>query len=288
MTTTTKDATTKDATTKSKRTPKKRQGDTPVATAPLIVRMVLDASGSMEMVRDHTIESVNAYLKEVELGRKGTEILFALTTFNSDHTHTRDQKPVGEVKPLTREDYVPDGWTPLFDAIGRSIGEVRREIDNITKLSKVVPRVVMVIVTDGQENNSKEFDRAQIGSLISELEGSGTWTFAYLGANQDAWAATAGMNLKGMNVANYDVHDTMRAMRATAFGTVSLGLSAAGQSTAFYSHDAAGFVTEPDDTATGLSPDAAQRWKRSLDKALGKKGRKRGSPPAGDPTVRFT
>jgi hypothetical protein len=91
-----------------------------------------------------------------------------------------------EVSELSREIYNPSGSTALYDAIGMTTRKLNENIG--TELISDIATAVVVIITDGYENSSRQFDLAQIKSMIRELEATGKWTFSYLGATLDACA----------------------------------------------------------------------------------------------------
>jgi hypothetical protein len=74
------------------------------------------------------------------------------------------------------------------------------------------------IMTDGEENSSREYTRAAIFKLITDKEKEG-WAFAYLGANQDAWAASESIGIHRRNSANYQADAPDVALRSTAEAT---------------------------------------------------------------------
>jgi len=72
--------------------------------------------------------------------------------------------------------FQPNGQTALLDAIGKTINSIESNEDN---------KVIVVIITDGEENSSIEFNKQKINEMISEKKEKG-WEFVFLGANQDA------------------------------------------------------------------------------------------------------
>ncbi|MFS8884848.1 hypothetical protein [Synechococcus sp. H70.2] len=70
-------------------------------------------------------------------------------------------KPIAAVPELTRETYVPRAFTPLLDAIGRGINDLESSLSKLGEADRPA-RVLMVVVTDGQENASREFRKEQI------------------------------------------------------------------------------------------------------------------------------
>lgn len=141
--------------------------------------VVLDRSGSMTTIRQDTIGGFNAFLKEQKaLPNPATMSLYQ---FDHEYEAVYERRPLAEAAELTTETFIPRGWTALLDAIGRTI--VRAE-------ATPGHRKVVVIITDGQENSSKEFTNDKIRELIKSKEALG-WQFVYLGANQDAFSVAS-------------------------------------------------------------------------------------------------
>ncbi|MBS0225813.1 MAG: hypothetical protein JSS25_05675 [Proteobacteria bacterium] len=93
--------------------------------------------------------------------------------------------PIGSVQPLTLERYVPRASTPLYDAMGRGILDLEAQLAAIPE-SERPTKVIFVVVTDGQENASQEFDRARVTALIEAKKAIG-WDFVFLSADLGAF-----------------------------------------------------------------------------------------------------
>ena len=95
--------------------------------------------------------------------------------------------PLENVSELTDQSYLPGGGTALYDAIaeGVRIAEKDKTEDE---------RVICVIMTDGEENSSRETTKEQIRNIISGNEAKGDWTFLYIGENPERWTREAGMS----------------------------------------------------------------------------------------------
>ena len=87
--------------------------------------------------------------------------------------------------------------------------------------------VVFGIVTDGLENSSQEFDRATIKAMIEDQESTYSWTFMYLGANQDAIEVGAGLGVAADRALTYTGVNAAPAMAAYSRATSSLRAAAA-------------------------------------------------------------
>ena len=149
------------------------------------IAIILDRTGSMEAIRDDTIGGFNAFLnmQKTELG----SATLTLVQFDSQDPYEilHRFKPLADVPGLTRETFVPRASTPLLDAIGRGINDLEKSLADLAEDERP-SRVVMVIITDGQENASLEFRRDQIRKMIQEKQETSAWQFVFLSADLDA------------------------------------------------------------------------------------------------------
>jgi hypothetical protein len=91
-------------------------------------------------------------------------------------------KPIEEVPELTRKTYVPRAATPLLDALGRGINDLEKSLAEL-KEDERPAKVVVVVVTDGQENSSREFRKNQIEKMVTEKAEKNSWQFVFLSAD---------------------------------------------------------------------------------------------------------
>jgi Mg-chelatase subunit ChlD len=147
---------------------------------PLYVTLILDETGSMQECKGAAIAGFNQYV--ATLRQEPAETRVTLTLFNSRKTEVRyHAAPVARVHDLDVETYRPRDNTPLYDAIGRTLTAAKLQVS-------AESRKLCVILTDGEENASRRYTRSQIFNMIKAYEDEG-WTFIYLGANHDVWAA---------------------------------------------------------------------------------------------------
>jgi len=145
--------------------------------------ILLDESGSMQSIKQATIDGFNEVVQTV----KGVEIQFpeqehfiTLVTFNGLAIKTLlSVQPVKNLALIDGQKYRPDASTPLFDAIGFSLNNLVREVEQYKDYN-----VLVTILTDGEENASTEFSGLAIKRMIDELSLK-NWTFTYIGANHD-------------------------------------------------------------------------------------------------------
>ena len=163
------------------------------------ITVILDRTGSMESIRDDTIGGFNTFLEQ----QKAEPGMATLTLVQFD---TQDPyevihrfKRIQEVPALTRETFVPRASTPLLDALGRGINDLEAGIGQLKEEERPA-RVVVVIVTDGQENSSKEYRRDQIEKMVKEKREKHAWQFVFLSADLAAIedAKAVGMDADAM------------------------------------------------------------------------------------------
>lgn len=114
----------------------------------------------------------------------------SLVTFNGLGIKTKlFAKRVKNLSEIDAQFYQPDASTPLFDAIGSSVNKLRQRL-----ASKTDYNVLVTILTDGEENASREYSGEAISRLIKELKND-NWTFTYIGANHDVEAVAASISI---------------------------------------------------------------------------------------------
>ncbi len=177
------------------------------------ITFILDRSGSMEAIRNTTIEGFNHFLNEQQEGIP--EARMTLIQFDHEYETVYQGRKIRKITPLNRDTFVPRGTTALLDAIGRGIRETRAR-HKATKKKDRPGKVLFVILTDGLENASHEYSRKQIFEMIRKKEEKRGWQFIFLGANQDAIheAASLGIdNGKALHFASTD-KGTIHAFRS--------------------------------------------------------------------------
>lgn len=205
--------------------PKKKAGVTHVC-------VVLDESGSMAACRQATISGFNEYMGDLK--KQGGALDVSLTKFNTDFNVVYTATPLKDVPDLTGQTYQPGGMTALYDAIAHCVRGIEKRVGT-------GDRALVVILTDGEENRSKEHTRQQIADLIKTKEGEGNWTFAYIGANQDAWAVSSSIGVQHGNTSSYvpTPAGTSVAFRSVSQGTIAYATQDSAQSAAFFDPPAA-------------------------------------------------
>jgi Mg-chelatase subunit ChlD len=152
--------------------------------------VILDESGSMDSIRNDMIGSLNTFItqqKEV----KARPCNFTLVKFNNNVERIICNTDLREVRCLKSKDFRPSGMTALYDAIGDTINWFRYESD-----------VLMVIITDGQENCSKSFKKSNITKMLEEKQKFKNWSYVYLGCDLATAAQGDAMGLQSSRTAS--------------------------------------------------------------------------------------
>ena len=168
--------------------------------------IILDESGSMSNLGDEPRQGINSFCeKQKEAG----EYKVTIVTFNTDIT-THCQRVDGkEFTGLAK--FNPNGMTALHDAICVTINNFQKVVGDSEKDRKVI----VLIVTDGEENSSREYDRHSTKDLITKMEKKG-WLFVYLGANQDSITVSENIGIKHSANYRYDKEGCSEMFRETS------------------------------------------------------------------------
>ena len=163
------------------------------------ITMVIDRSGSMQSIRTDAEGGINSFIDQQK--REPGEALLTLVQFDTDYEFVHSGTPIRQVPAFA---LVPRGATALLDAAGRAINETGARLAAMSEADRPA-LVVFVIVTDGQENSSREFKREKIREMIQHQQSVYKWQFTFLAANQDAFAEGASMGIAHAGIAAYAV-----------------------------------------------------------------------------------
>ena len=158
------------------------------------ITVILDRTGSMESIRDDTIGGFNTFLKK-QKAESGKATL-TLVQFDTQDPYevVHRFKPIQKVPELNRETYVPRASTPLLDALGRGINDLETSVIEL-KEEERPSKVVVVVVTDGRENSSREFSKDRIEKMIKEKTDKDSWQFVFLSADLAAIGDAMGVGI---------------------------------------------------------------------------------------------
>lgn len=148
--------------------------------------VVMDRSGSMEHIASDMEGGFKTFIEDQK--KIEGEARVTLAQFDDQYDLLYAAKPLAEVDGISLR---PRNSTALFDAIGFTINQQMERIDD----EKWAELVVVVIITDGLENASKEYNGTAVQALVKAAEAKG-WEFVYMGANQDAIKVASSMGMK--------------------------------------------------------------------------------------------
>lgn len=161
---------------------------------------ILDKSGSMAGLEKDTIGGFNSMLtkQKAEAGQcRVTTVLF-----DNRYTLLHDRIDIRAVSPITEKEYCVGGSTALLDAIGRSIKKIV-DVQRSTAEEYRAEKVIFIIITDGEENSSREYGADAVRKLISKEKERYGWEFLFLGANIDAVETAGRIGISADQAAEY-------------------------------------------------------------------------------------
>lgn len=160
------------------------------------VLVILDRSGSMQAARADHEGGLRSFITD----QQGVAGDLFLTLVQFDGTNpcevVCDRVPIKDVDPATIQ-LIPRGDTPLLDAVGKAVAHLSAK-----QAERPSDQTVVLIITDGQENASKEWTKEKIKARLAELQAAGA-TVLFLGANIDAFAEAGGIGVSHAYVASF-------------------------------------------------------------------------------------
>lgn len=170
------------------------------------ITIVLDRSFSMNPIRESTIHGVNKFIEEQQV--IAGDAILSICLFDHEYDRLIHAQHIRTVQPLNEHSYQPRGDTSLFGAIGTAIAETGRRLSAIPEPERP-EHVLILIVTDGEENHSRLAEWSQAHSqtsvkkAIEHQSGVYKWIFQYIGANQDAITNAGRLGIRATQAINY-------------------------------------------------------------------------------------
>ncbi|MDF2800397.1 MAG: hypothetical protein K0S61_300 [Anaerocolumna sp.] len=144
---------------------------------------ILDKSGSMGGLETDTIGGYNSMLTKQQAIEGQCHITTVL--FDNNYELLHDRIDIKAVSPITEKEYSVGGSTALLDAIGRTIHKIGNAQKHTAEDYRA-EKVMIVIITDGEENSSREYSAERVKQMIEHQKTHYSWEFIFLGANIDA------------------------------------------------------------------------------------------------------
>ncbi|MEU1956928.1 vWA domain-containing protein [Nocardia rhamnosiphila] len=151
------------------------------------IAVLLDRSGSMQTIKSDTEGGLAAYFEEQRQAEKAVRV--TLAQFDTEYECVYSNVPIDQVPPPVLR---PRGGTALYDAIGKLVTDLGTELAARPEDERP-GTVIVVVLTDGHENSSREWTHAAVRSLIEQQQNVYSWDFLFLGANMDAVEIGSGL-----------------------------------------------------------------------------------------------
>ena len=163
--------------------------------------VIVDRSGSMSGIKNDMIGGLDQFFAEQAKDEGVT--LVDYVQFDNEYEVVFTDTPVADAKAQLS----PRGSTALLDAVGKGATDLGKKLANLPEARRP-GNVIVVVVTDGYENASKEWKADGVRALIKEQEEKWNWTFTFLGANMDAVAVGATFGVSAGYSMTYDTGNT--------------------------------------------------------------------------------
>ena len=160
---------------------------------------ILDRSGSMGGLESDTIGGFNATINDQKTLEEETRVTTIL--FDNFFEILHDRIDLQNLPTLSEKDYFVRGSTALYDAVALGINKIVN-VQKQTKQDGRADKVIMVIITDGYENSSRETNAAMLHKMIDGCKKDG-WEFLFLGADIDAQAAAGAIGIESSRASNF-------------------------------------------------------------------------------------
>ena len=168
------------------------------------ITAVIDRSGSMASLTSDTIGGFNKFISD-QRSAPG-EATITLVLFNGNYEVVYDARPVKEVEDLNPSVYRANGNTALYDALGKAIQTTGASLSALPEENRP-GTVIVLVITDGEENTSREFageaGRQKVQTMVQHQTDTYKWTFVFMGANIDARAVGTSLGVAAVNTRNY-------------------------------------------------------------------------------------
>ena len=219
---------------------------------------ILDKSGSMSGLESDTIGGFNSMLEKQK--KESGECKITTVLFDHNYELLHDSIDIRAVSPVTEKEYYVGGTTALIDAIGRTVHKISNVQKNTAKEFQA-EKVMFVIITDGAENSSVEYNADAVKAQIEQQKEKDGWEFIFLGANIDAVSTASGLGINPNRAVDYI---------ADGEGT-SLNFRAMSAAVSEYRQCEAPNPSISDNHFEAIRDDAAKRGRNKTENGEGKK-----------------
>jgi hypothetical protein len=156
------------------------------------IAVILDRSGSMSTIQAAMVQAFASFIAE-QRAHPGL-CAVSLYQFDDHYDVVYEGKPIAEVGALA---LLPRGWTALYDAMGKSIVRLGERLSAMPEEQRPAA-VIVIVITDGQENKSTEYTGEQVRALVGRQETTYGWRFLYLGAAASTFADASKLGIQAV------------------------------------------------------------------------------------------
>ncbi len=162
---------------------------------------ILDRSQSMTGIRQAVIDGWNSFLLEQQKLAEDATLSFVQFDTVNPFEVVHHFKPLKEVEPLTAQTYSPRGSTPLLDALGRGMNTTAMDLASLAPGTRP-GKILFVVMTDGQENASRQYSKAEVSKMMDQLH-TGGWQFVFLSSDMEAVGEAASYGFKSESIMQF-------------------------------------------------------------------------------------
>jgi len=166
-----------------------------------LIVLIVDNSGSIESIRGDMEGALDALIKDQKT--VDGECFISYYPFDSKII-VEERKEMVVLKDFGKIRITPRGGTALYKSVCEVIDSVGVQLSKISE-DKRPERVLVAIVTDGDENSSGAVTGDDVKKRVAHQESVYKWKFVYLGANQDAYNVSNTIGLSRSNSMNYSI-----------------------------------------------------------------------------------
>jgi hypothetical protein len=161
------------------------------------ITLVVDRSGSMLNIADEASGAINEYVRDQLKEPDG----LTLTLIQFDGNHIDTVFGPASATQFTEYKLEPRGMTPLLDAIGKGITDTDSFLKSLDNNPDQPEVIIFVVITDGQENCSREFTKDKIAKMITDRTNIYGWDFVYLSSDFNAFSDANAYGFSSVNTA---------------------------------------------------------------------------------------
>ena len=170
------------------------------AAEPVQIICILDRSGSMRSLAEDTIGGYNSFLEKQK--KESGKATVTTVLFDDKYEKIADNVDLEVTPELTSAEYYARGTTALLDAVGRTIMETAGHMEK-EGICPAKRRVLFIIMTDGLENASVEYNKPSVKAMIDATTNEYKWNYIFMGANIDSVAEATSIGIRADHATNY-------------------------------------------------------------------------------------